>query len=180
MILAYAGRRAASLGDDMDTVAERIRHLMAELTPSAVVGAAADGADLLVLEAALAAADQPEIHLVLPTSREVFAKDSVEPAWRPRLAAVLNEVEEVDARGTVHSLGLEPGEAAYQAANEQFLNTAQALRGDDESVVLLVVAREGEGQMVEHLLELARLRGIPAVRIDPSNGPASGSPGDHG
>jgi hypothetical protein len=30
------------------------------------------------------------------------------------------------------------------------------------------LAREGGGQMVEHLLELARARGISAVRIDPS------------
>jgi hypothetical protein len=168
VILAYAGRRAASLGGDIDRVAERIRRHLDELAPSAVVGAAADGADLLVLEAALGEADRPEIHVVLPTSREVFTEDSVEPAWRHRLAAVLDEVEGQETRGTVRSLDLEPGEAAYQAANEQFLNTALALDGGPESVVVLVVAREGEGQMVEHLVEMARVRGIPSVRIDPS------------
>lgn len=168
VILVYAGRRAASLGDDMDHVAERVRRHLAESAPSAVVGAAADGADLLVLEAALTAAERPDIHVILPTSREVFAEDSVEPAWRERLSAVLDQVEEDGTGGTVLTLDLEPGESAYRAATEQFLDTAQAL-DDDDSVVVLAVAREGEGQMVEHLLELAHLRGVRTVRIDPSS-----------
>ena len=165
MILAYAGRRAASLGGASDRVAERIRRLIAALRPSAIVGAAADGADLLILEAALAAADGPAVHVVLPTAREVFVDDSVEEAWRARFEAVLDEV--TDRGGTIRSLDREPGEAAYQAANQAFLDAAGELAVDGD-VAVLVVAHEGEGQMIEDLLARARERGIPSRRIDPT------------
>ena len=109
MILAYAGRRAQSLAGDLDRVAERIRRLLAALQPSAIVGAAADGADVLVLEAALASANAPTIRVVLPTSRETFAQDSVEPAWRDRFEAVLEEVAR--RSGTIRTLDRDPGPA---------------------------------------------------------------------
>jgi hypothetical protein len=166
VIVVYAGRRAAALGGHDDRASERIRRLIAALSPSAVVGAAADGADILVLEAALAAANGPTVHVVLPTSRDVFAEDSVEPGWRARFDAVLDEV--AIRGGTIRTLDLEPGEEAYQAANLEFLDTARALAAEGERVVALVVARPGEGQMVEQFVQRAQLRGVPSLRIDPS------------
>jgi hypothetical protein len=151
MILAYAGRRAQSLTGDPEQVAERIRRLLAALQPSAVVGAAADGADVLVLQAALASAKPPAIHVVLPTTRETFAQDSVEPAWRDRFEAVLAEVE--GHGGTIRTLALHPGEAAYREANRAILDTAAELAAaGGELPVALVVARQGEGQMIEDFL----------------------------
>src|SRR5690242_15020122 len=131
MIVAYAGRRAQSLTGDPEQVAERIRRLLAALQPSAVTGAAADGADLLVLE------------------------------------AVLAEVE--DRGGTIRTLDLDPGEAAYREANRAILDTAAELAAaNGELPVALVVARPGEGQMIEDFLTRARLAGLPDLRIDPS------------
>ncbi len=167
MILAYAGRRAQSLTGDPEQVAERIRRLLAALQPSGVVGAAADGADVLVLQAALASAKPPAIHVVLPTTRETFAQDSVEPAWRDRFEAVLAEVE--GHGGTIRTLALHPGEAAYREANRAILDTAAELAAaGGELPVALVVARQGEGQMIEDFLTRAHLAGLPDLRIDPS------------
>src|SRR6476661_6642752 len=102
MIVAYAGRRAQSLGGDPDIAGLRIRRLLAALSPQAVVGAAADGADILVLEAALQLPGGPVPHVILPTPREIFEHDSVESAWRDRFAAVLDGVEE--RHGSIESL----------------------------------------------------------------------------
>jgi hypothetical protein len=166
MILAYAGRRAQSLAGDPELVGMRIRRLLAGLQPSAVVGAAADGGDLLTLEAALEIPDGPAVYVVLPTARNVFREDSVHPDWRDRFDRVLGEVERRGA--PVESLGLEAGEAAYRDGNQAILDRAAALAGDAERSVVLVVAREGEGAMVTDLLERARVSGVPALRIDPS------------
>jgi hypothetical protein len=166
VIVAYAGRRAQSLPGELDPVAGRIRRLLAALQPSAIVGAAADGADLLVLEAALALTSPPTIHLVLPTTRELFVEDSVEPAWHDRFEAVLGEVER--RGGTLRTLDGEPGEAAYREANQAMLDTAAQLAVDGQRSVSLVIAREGEGQMIEDFLHRGELSGMPSLRIDPS------------
>ncbi len=166
MILSYAGRRAASLAGNIDQAAVRIRRLLAAVSPSAVVGAAADGADLIILEAALAASTAPTVHVVLPTVREVFAEDSVATAWRDRFEAVLEEVTR--RGGTIRSLDQAPGQAAYQTANQAILDASADLAVDGQRAVALVVAREGEGQMIEHLVARARLRQIPVLRIDPA------------
>src|SRR4051812_21584734 len=113
MILAYAGRRAETLPEDTELVSQRLRRLLTGLQPTSFVGAAADGGDLLVLEAALALREdkegrRPTAHVVLPTRRDVFRENSVEPGWRWRFDAVLDEVE--SRGGTVQTLSLEPGD----------------------------------------------------------------------
>jgi hypothetical protein len=166
MIVAYAGRRAQALVGGPEPVAARVRRLLMALKPTAVVGAAADGADLIVLEAALALPAPPAVVIVLPTSRALFAEDSVEPAWRDRFEAVLDEVTRRD--GTVRTLDESPGEAAYRRANQEILRTAADLAVGSQRAVALVVAHEGEGEMVEDLLGRAQLGGMPMLRIDPS------------
>jgi hypothetical protein len=168
MILAYAGRRSQSLGGDPDVVRRRIRRHLARLQPRWVVGAAADGVDLIVLEEALAIPHGPPVHIILPTAREVFAEDSVEAGWRDRFEAVLNEVGEGDGRGEIVSLDVEPGGAAYREANARILQQAEALCEEDERAVILVVSREGEGQMVRDLESRGRMQGVPTLRIDPT------------
>lgn len=158
MILVYAGRRAQTLDGADERVEQRLRRLLTALRPRAVVGAAADGGDLLVLEAALSAGEPPEAHLVLPTAPDVFAQASVEEAWRGRHQRVLDRVAE--AGGAVESLGLPDGEEAYRAANRTMLERAEQLRAsagiDGERVVALIVAAEGEGEMIEDLSAHAR------------------------
>src|SRR4051794_29793816 len=114
MILAFAGRRAQSITGDLEAVALRGRHLMRALRPTAVIGAAADGGDLLVVEAALATGGV-DVHLILPTPVDVFREASVAPAWRERFERALS------AATSVESLGLEDGADAYRRANTAFL-----------------------------------------------------------
>ncbi len=164
MILAFAGRRAQSIAGDLAAVALRIRRLLTALAPTAVVGAAADGADLLILEAALEMTDGPEIHVILPTAEEVFREGSVEAAWRDRFDSA---IEQVRRRGTVQSLDLPDGSEAYRRANTAFLDRAGELAHDGDRAVVLVIAREGEGAMAQNLVDGGRLRNIPSLRIDP-------------
>jgi hypothetical protein len=166
VILAYAGRRAQTLGDDHDLIGSRVRRLLAGLRPSAIVGATADGGDLLVLEAALATPGGPAAHVVLPTSRDVFRDDSVALEWRDRFDIALEEVE--TRGGRIQSLELEPGEAAYRRANQVILDRSAELAGDTERTVALVIAREGEGEMIKDLIRRAELRDVPVLRIDPA------------
>jgi hypothetical protein len=95
--------------------------------PQRVVGAAADGGDMLVLEAALERRPARLVHVVLPTAEDVFGRDSVEDAWRARHERVLEAVR--DAGGEVVALGAEPSDAAYRAANRAIL--ARAWRSSD-------------------------------------------------
>ena len=67
----------------------------------------------------------------------------------------------------MQSLGLEDGSAAYQAANRAFLDRAGELAGPGERIVVLAIAAEGTGEMVQDLIEAGELRGAPALRIDP-------------
>ena len=138
----------------------RVRRLLAGLQPRAVVGAAADGGDLIVLEAALAIPNGPAAHVILPTTREVFRDDSVTPDWQPRFDTALEEIE--SRGGTVESLGLEPGEAAYRRANQAMLDRAGTLADDGERAAALVIARPGEGEMIKDLVTRAEAR--PNVR----------------
>lgn len=167
MIVAYAGRRAESLPTDAeDVVATRVRRLITALAPSAVVGPAADGGDLIVLEAALKRPDPPVVHIVLPTSLAEFRAASVEESWRARHDRVLQRVPQVG--GAVESLGLPDGEDAYRKANTRVLDKALSLARNHERVVALVLATPGEGAMVADFIERAELQGISVLRIDPA------------
>jgi len=166
VIVTYAGRRAQSLAGDHELVGMRIRRLLANLQPEVVVGAAADGADLLVIEAALEIPEGPAVHVILPTARDVFREDSVEPGWRDRFDRALERVEGLG--GAIETLDLEAGEAAYRRGNQVMLERAEALAGAIQRSVALVVAREGEGAMINDLTERARQSNVPVLRIDPS------------
>jgi hypothetical protein len=161
MVLAYAGRRAQSLPADLDAVSTRIKRLLTALRPSAVVGAAADGGDLLVVEAALGMASGPAVHVILPTPQAVFRDQSVREDWRDRFDRAVERAE------TVESLDLQDGSEAYRAGNAAFLARAHHLAGVGERAVVLAVAGAGEGEMVQDLIARGELRTTPALRIDP-------------
>ncbi len=165
MILAYAGRRAHSIKGDLALVRARLHRLLAALQPSAVVGAAADGADLLLLETVLAMPNGPRVHLVLPTAREVFGEDSVAEEWRDRFETVLVEIAK--RGGNIRTLDKEPGEAAYGEANQAMLDTASSHTRDGQRAVALLIAQAGEGLMLEDMVGRARVDGLPTLRIDP-------------
>lgn len=164
MIVAFAGRRAQSISGDLAHVALRVRRLLAALDPSAVVGALADGADLMVAEAALEMTDGPRIEVVLPTAEAVFRTASVADGWRARFDRV---IEQARRRGTVRSLELVDGREAYARANAAILDRATELAAHHERAIVLTVASDGEGESVQDLVAGAKLRGIPSLGIDP-------------
>ena len=167
MIVAYTGRRAQSLEGDLEAAALRIRRLLNSLAPTTLVGALADGGDLLVAEAALGLSHRPCLAVILPTPEAVFREASVAPDWRERFDRVIGEVR-ARPSFSVDSLGLEDGHDAYRQANLAVLDRASERAAAGERVVVLAVAREDEGELVEDLLATATLRGIPVLRIDPS------------
>jgi tetratricopeptide (TPR) repeat protein len=167
VILAYAGRRAASLPEGSgEILAARIRRLLNGLAPTALFGSAADGGDLLILEAALALPDTPRAHIVLPTSVEGFREASVAEEWRQRYDRVLRYVPRTG--GEIRTLGLPDGDEAYRQANHQILESGAALATGHQCVVALVIATESEGEMVMDFTAQAALQGVSVLRIDPA------------
>lgn len=167
MILAYSGRRAESLPHGSGKILEgRIRRLLNGLAPTAVVGSAADGGDLLVLETALALPCAPSAHVVLPTSVEGFRDASVAETWRQRYDRVLQHIP--GTGGEIRTLGLPDGDDAYRQANRQILESAADLATGPQRAVALVIATEQEGEMVMDFTAQAALHGISVLRIDPA------------
>jgi hypothetical protein len=164
MVIAFAGRRAQSIDGDLPAVALRVRRLLTALRPTHVVGALADGGDLLVAETALGIADGPQVHVILPTREDVFRMQSVGSNWRERFDRALERARD---HGTVESLGLEDGAEAYRLANAAFLPRATELASPGERAIVLTIARGGEGAIVQDLIARAELRNIPSLRIDP-------------
>ena len=129
MIVAYSGRRAQSIPETaLASLEARVRDALERLSPTEMVGAAADGADLVVLEAALSLTPPPVLHLVLSSDPEVFAEGSVAPEWRTRFDADLIAVRQ--RGGTTRSLSHDPGTAGYREANAVIFDTARSLAGD--------------------------------------------------
>ena len=170
MIIAYSGRRSPTLSvPEQGRLGTRLRLLLAALRPSGVVGSAACGADLLVLETAFALGDTgsaPDANIVLPTARDAFRGDSVEPEWRMRFDSAIERARH--GGGGVTSLEMAPGDEAYRRANLDILDRAARLAAPGEEVVALALASPEEGRMVEHLLLEARNRGMANLRIDPA------------
>jgi hypothetical protein len=161
VIFAFTGRRSPALDAAAATlVSERLRTLLTLRAPSAVVGAAACGADLLLLEEALRLR-APEVHIALPTPRERFREESVEPDWRPRFDAVLAEADDVtDAAG--HA------EDPYLAGNVAILRAATTLAAErGEEAVAVIVASPGQGEYSEHFAHEAALRHVRELRVLP-------------
>jgi class 3 adenylate cyclase/tetratricopeptide (TPR) repeat protein len=91
-ILHYCGHRASNTdqvrritADQEPHIADQVEQALAELRPRAVYGSLANGADLIIAEAALRAG--ANLHVVLPFDAEEFVQISVDDAgsrWRPR------------------------------------------------------------------------------------------------
>jgi hypothetical protein len=161
VIFAFTGRRSPALdAAAASLVSDRLRTLLILRAPSAVVGAAACGADLLLLEQALRLS-APELHIILPTPRERFRAESVEPDWRSRFDAVLAEADDVtDASGGAGDPFLAGNLAILRAAT-----TLAAERG--EEAVAVIVASPGEGEYTDHFAHEAALRHVRELRVLP-------------
>ena len=151
--------------------------MLRDLRPDVLVGSAACGADLLVLEAAGRLRIQRRV--LLPFDRETFRATSVADrpgTWGPRFDAV---IDEVTASGNLVELELDPNDGrAYQEANAAIFREAEALtrrlRQPCQALVIWDGATRGSGDVTEGFLSEVRRRGWPATEIDSAHPPTSG------
>ncbi len=182
MIIVYAGRRPS--GEDgvfpssrEEYLAERVERLLTGLSPTRIVGSAAAGSDVIILEAAARLGIPATV--VLAGDVGSFAAESVhdKPGWRPRFDAVLS------APGvTVEPLAVsESGGDAYNAVTRHFIERAQDLRreaateGDDPALVGLLLSggSRGADDYTEDLGLQLEAAGHLVLRVDPKVGRGS-------
>jgi len=182
MILAYAGRRVDAAADagtpstdqrfplgNVVRVAREVERVLGELKPSTVVGSAACGADLLVLEAAGRLGLRRRI--VLPFDRAAFRASSVTDRpgdWGARFDLV---IDEVSADGDLVELALDAkDDATYVQANAEIFRQAELLaRSTGEDCRALVIwnrVTRGSGDVTEAFFKEAARRGWSPDVID--------------
>ncbi len=166
--MTYAGRLPG--GDEfpeenVEHVREQVQRMISNLRPRAVLGSAAAGADLLVLEAALRSGAHARV--VLAGTFAEFRESSV--AGRGSRWEQLYDA--LPAHEQVELVALARGADDADSYREvtQRLNALADEAADGETVVSLTISRPREGE--DHSAELAtaqRLRDRLLLRIDPA------------
>ena len=175
MIIAFAGRRidADKAGEpgkfplaNVDRVHREVEQLLRERRPAVVVGSAACGADLLVLEAAGRLGIRRRV--VLPFDRAAFRASSVTDRpgdWGPRFDDVVAAV----ATGDLIELPFDADDAtAYEETNLEIFRQCEALASLGEQCEVLIVwngETRGKGDVTEAFLHEAERRGWPTAQI---------------
>jgi hypothetical protein len=177
VLLVHAGNRidladrptARFAHSEVPMVADRVAHLLATLQPTAVVSAAAAGADLIVLEEAIRAGIGA--HVVLPIGRREFVEQSVAdagPEWVLRFDAVMDHVA-ADPRCSVVQGDAEPDTAWFVDGHDQLLRRAEELAAGAVIVALTVRPPEGEtpASVSDAFAARAERSGLLTLCIDP-------------
>lgn len=179
MILVHAGNRVDGADRDpprfpesqVEFVERRLGRLLDALRPRVVVSAAAAGADLLLLEQALAIKDIA-VHVVLPFAADVFRDTSVAdrgPAWTDRYDRVLAMAD--GDRGQVFEHGLTLDDGGYREGNRLLIRHAQRQVADGDGVLALAVAPPasggGERSVTDDFVATARAHRITVIDMDP-------------
>jgi hypothetical protein len=179
MILVYAGRRPSEEGGPFppsreEYLNERVERLLAGLQPTAVVGSAAAGADIVILEVATRLGIPSTV--VVAGDVDSFAAHSVEDhaGWRSRLDAVLESpLVEVDTLD-----GVDLGGTGHRAVTRRFIKRAMDLRSaarshDPESALLGLILSGGSrgiDDYTEDLRDQLEAAGEFVLRLDPAIG----------
>ena len=178
MIVVFAGRRIDADGAaparfplrHVDRVKHEVEQLLSSQRPAMVVGSAACGADLIVLDAASRLGVRRRI--VLPFARKEFRARSVvgcPGGWGDLFDSVVSEAA---SAGDLVELSFNPkDETAYEQTNRQIFRQAEeSAPGPDETFsALLLWDKTSRGvDDVTHAFkkEAARLRYWPVVEID--------------
>lgn len=145
------------------------------LQPSAVVSAAAAGADLVVLEAAIDR--RIDVHVVLPIARDEFLKRSVVdagPEWMIRFDEVLRHVA-AHAGCTLIQGDDAVDHEWFLTAHGQLLDRAEELAAGGIVVALTVRPPEGEmpPSVTDEFAVQAERAGMLILTIDPRPGSSS-------
>jgi hypothetical protein len=176
VIASLAGRRIDAPGADPGrfpanretVVAKRIATTLTQYGATALVCAAACGADLLALEVAERAGIAARI--VLPYDAAEFRRSSVTDRGESWGGAFDRLIGEAQARGDLRILGLDTHDPRlYEKTNEAILDEALALAGNDPAgVVALAVwdgAIAGRRDYTADFAQAARARGITVASI---------------
>lgn len=177
-VVAFAGRRPSTAPDaemrpDIEAVLTvRIRRLLGALTPRVVVGSAAAGVDLLVLEAAVARAVRAVV--VVAPSVAMFRSTSVADAgggWGARYDAIVaSELVEV-----VATTASEPGWKRHLAVTHAVLDRAEqeAEKGPDAADLVALAVFDEARRRADATAAFAaesRRRGIGVLALSPLDG----------
>jgi tetratricopeptide (TPR) repeat protein len=179
MILVHAGNRvdAADRGgpsrfpeSQVPFVRERMARLVEALRPRVVVSAAAAGADLLLLEEALAVKGLA-VHVVLPFAAPRFREASVADrgnAWTERYDRVLSLVREREG-SQVDEHGESPDDAGFRAGNRFLVEHARQVADGDGVLGLAVRPRlsDAEPSITDDFVTVARMHDLTVIDIDP-------------
>jgi hypothetical protein len=169
-VIVEAGRRVDAAGavarfppKNVPVVRERIRRVLSNQKPIAILSSAACGADLLLLD--VAGEMSIPRHILLPSKPEEFRVSSVTD--RPGNWGEL--YSEALRTSTVEVLKLPEGQEGYLETNLKLLDHAQALAAREHTTVqaLVVWNRKSRGpdDVTEHFRKQAELRDIPVIQI---------------
>jgi hypothetical protein len=150
-------------------VRELIGRVLDALRPTAVVSAAAAGADLIVLEEA--ARRLLEVHVVMSIARDEFVSRSVADAgqeWVDRFNTVLGYVHGDSRCSVVQGVG-NPGDSWYLAAHDELLRRAVEIAAGGTVVALTVRPPEDAGRpsATDDFVARATKLGLLVLSIDP-------------
>ena len=171
-IFLLAGRRPDPLDantarfpiENALAVSERIRSLMVEREPDALICSAACGADLLALDVA-GELDIPR-HVVLPFEASYFRKSSVTDRpgdWGPLFDRILRDTE---ASGSLVVLDEPPtNDDAYSRANYHMLQLALERENPIIAVAVWEGGSRGKGDLTAELLESASKAGASTEEV---------------
>ena len=154
----------------MPFVRERLARLVEALRPRVVVSAAAAGADLLLLEEALAV-EGVAVHIVLPFAAPRFQETSVADrgnTWIERYDRVLSLVRErEDSQVAEH--GESPDDAGFRAGNQLLVEHARQVADGDGVLALAVRPRpsDAEPSITDQFVAVARMHDLTLIDIDP-------------
>ena len=169
VIITYAGRLPGAddfPAENVGYVGDQVARLMAGLRPRLVVGSAAAGADLLVLDAALRNGLAAKV--VLAGTVVEFRESSV-AGWGPEWQRMFDTITEHDRVDLLEVPRHEDDGASYAAVTKRIREIAEGEVEDGESTVGLNLSAAREG--VDHSAALAsaqELREHLVLRLDTS------------
>ena len=170
-VFSFAGRRIDPLGSKrrafphevVSLVSAKIETYLRQTAPAAIFGAAACGADILVLRAAGDLGIPRTI--VLPFDRDLFRTTSV--LDRPGFWEDYDQI--LDRAGTEGGLEVlqfqKPGPSAYRAVNTAILDRAQASGYPVRACIVWEGTDHGQRDYTAEFRGSAERRGIPVDEI---------------
>ena len=170
-VFSFAGRRIDPLGskrhafplEAVSLVSAKIVTYLRQTAPAAIFGAAACGADFLVLRAAGDLGIPRTI--VLPFDRDLFRTTSV--LDRPGRWEDYDQIlDSARTEGGLEVLKFQkPGPTAYRAGNTAILDHAQASGYPVRAFIVWEGAKKGQRDYTAELRDSAKQRGIPVDEI---------------